>query len=212
MGQTKCLLTASVPLFRKVFAGCCQSLLTDGPSRRYLLNLCIGAWTPTPPRSTGAFTRFFPVNISLTFAATSSARETTAIIAISMANLFRSCNHSFMFRLPYLLAPPIAPTADTFFSSPWLKLSLTQFVVPKYLLWFHLNHHVPGQSGRLHHAMDVWLLYTNCGIATYLNRAIDTTGLSPVRLRPYRPLPATTCSTVFCAYSAFGSLPIHKPR
>ncbi len=100
-------------LLQRVFAGCCQSLLTDGPSRRYLLNLCIGAWTPTPPRFTGALTRFFPVNISLTFDATSSARETTASIAISMTNILRSCSHSFMFRLPYLLAPPIAPTADT---------------------------------------------------------------------------------------------------
>jgi len=28
-------------LFRWVFAGCCQPLLEDGPSRRYLCNLCI---------------------------------------------------------------------------------------------------------------------------------------------------------------------------
>jgi hypothetical protein len=38
-------------LFRPVFAGCCQPLLEDGPSRRYLHNLCKGAWTRTPPRS-----------------------------------------------------------------------------------------------------------------------------------------------------------------
>ena len=38
-------------LLRWVFAGCCQSLLDDGPSRRYLHNLCKGAWTLTPPRS-----------------------------------------------------------------------------------------------------------------------------------------------------------------
>ena len=38
-------------LFRPVFAGCCQPLLEDGPSRRYLHNLCKGAWTHTPPRS-----------------------------------------------------------------------------------------------------------------------------------------------------------------
>jgi hypothetical protein len=38
-------------LFRPVFAGCCQPLLEDGPSRRYLRNLCRGAWTHTPPRS-----------------------------------------------------------------------------------------------------------------------------------------------------------------
>ena len=40
-----------LPLFRQVFAGCCQPLLEVGPSRRYLHNLCKGAWTLTPPRS-----------------------------------------------------------------------------------------------------------------------------------------------------------------
>ncbi len=39
---------------RWVFAGCCEPLLADGPSRRYLHDLCLGAWTPTPPRSPGA--------------------------------------------------------------------------------------------------------------------------------------------------------------
>ncbi|MGA1871703.1 MAG: hypothetical protein ACMUJM_24510 [bacterium] len=29
-----------------------------------------------------------------------------------MTNILRGCSHSFMFKLPYLLAPPIAPTAD----------------------------------------------------------------------------------------------------
>jgi hypothetical protein len=38
-------------LVRPVFAGCCRPLLEDGPSRRYLHNLCKGAWTLTPPRS-----------------------------------------------------------------------------------------------------------------------------------------------------------------
>jgi len=41
--------------------------------------------------------------------------------------------------------------------------------------------------------MNVWLPTTNCGIATCLNRAIGTTGLSPVRLRPSRPLHARDC-------------------
>src|SRR5262249_21653920 len=45
-----------------------------------------------------------------------------------------------------------------------------------------------GQPGRLRHAMPVWLPITDCGIATCLNRAIDTTGLSPARLGPFRPL------------------------
>ena len=45
-----------------------------------------------------------------------------------------------------------------------------------------------GQPGRVRHAKNVWLPNTNCGIATCLNRAIGTTGLSPARLRPSRPL------------------------
>ena len=37
-----------LPLFQRVFAGCHRSLLEDAPSRCYLCNLCIGAWTLTP--------------------------------------------------------------------------------------------------------------------------------------------------------------------
>jgi hypothetical protein len=55
--------------------------------------------------------------------------------------------------------------------------------------------------------MNVWLPYTNCGIATYLNRAIGMAGLSPARLRPCRPLPQTP--VVFCmlAIAHSGLLP-----
>ena len=37
-------------LVRLVFAGCCKPLLAEGGSRRYLRDLCEGAWTHTPPR------------------------------------------------------------------------------------------------------------------------------------------------------------------
>ena len=53
-------------LIQQVFAGCCQSLLGVGLSRRYLCNPCIGAWTLTPGCLSGAFVRFFPENYSLT--------------------------------------------------------------------------------------------------------------------------------------------------
>ncbi len=62
-------------LDRWVFAGCCEPLLADGPSRRYLHNPCIGAWTRTPPRSPVARTRFFPGDIGLTLGFRRSARE-----------------------------------------------------------------------------------------------------------------------------------------
>ena len=58
--------------------------------------------------------------------------------------------------------------------------------------------------------MDVWLPYTNCGIATYPNRAIGTTGLSPARLRPCRPLPKTPVATCILAISSTGLLPSAK--
>ena len=51
MRRTKFLRPTSVVcLIRPIFAGCCQPLLEDGPSRRYLRSLCQVAWTPTPPR------------------------------------------------------------------------------------------------------------------------------------------------------------------
>jgi hypothetical protein len=37
-----------IVLLRLVFAGCCKPLLRDGGSRRYLHDLCVGAWTRTP--------------------------------------------------------------------------------------------------------------------------------------------------------------------
>src|SRR3989475_9080341 len=49
-------------------------LLGRGPSRCYLLNLCGGAWTRTPPRFCGALTRFFPQNLGLTLRARGAAR------------------------------------------------------------------------------------------------------------------------------------------
>jgi len=44
------------------------------------------------------------------------------------------------------------------------------------------------RPGRLHHASPGWLHIPRCGIATCLNRATGTTGLSPAGLRPCRLL------------------------
>jgi hypothetical protein len=97
---------------QRVFAGCCQSLLGDGPSRRYLCNPCIGAWTLTPGCLSGASVRFFPESYSLTPVAPSSAHPTTAAMQLQRRPLFRGGSHSVMFRLPCLLAPQVAPTAQ----------------------------------------------------------------------------------------------------
>jgi len=77
-------------------------------------------------------------------------------------------------------------------------------VVP---MFTHVHAKSSGQLGRLLHAMDVWLPYTNCGIATYPNRAIGMTGLSPARLRPCRPLHKTPVVTSTLAISRQGLLP-----
>ena len=53
-------------LVRAVFAGCCQPLLGDGPSRRYLCDPCVGARTHTPPHSSAACVRYFTEDAGLT--------------------------------------------------------------------------------------------------------------------------------------------------
>ena len=75
MRQTVNLLSASVSLVLQVLAGCCKPLLEDGPSRRYLCDLCMGAWVRTPPRSSVAFVRYFPLDIGLSLGSRRSARE-----------------------------------------------------------------------------------------------------------------------------------------
>ncbi len=60
MRQTKSLPAPRWSLVRRVLAGCHQSLLGDGPSRHYLCNPCVGAWTHTPPRLSSALAQFLP--------------------------------------------------------------------------------------------------------------------------------------------------------
>ena len=98
-------------LVRKVFAGCCQSLLRDDLSRRYLCNPYMVAWTLTPRRSPGAFTRFFPENIGLTLVLRRSTHRFIFPHCNFSGACFRGCSHSFMFRPPCSLGPQIAPTA-----------------------------------------------------------------------------------------------------
>jgi len=52
----------------------------------------------------------------------------------------------------------------------------------------HWTSNCPGRPSRLHHASPGWLPIPRCGIATCLNRAIGTAGLSPAGLRPCRLL------------------------
>ena len=60
-------------LVHGVFAGCRQSLLQDGPSRRYLRNSFPRCLDPYPGASPGALTRFFPGDVGLHRKSTGSA-------------------------------------------------------------------------------------------------------------------------------------------
>ena len=112
MRQTKSLLSCSVFPIRQVFAGCCQSLLGDGPSRCYLCNPYIGAWTLTPGCPSSALIRFFPESYSLTLVAQSSAHPTIATMPLLRRPPFRGGSHSVMFKLPCSLALQMAPTTQ----------------------------------------------------------------------------------------------------
>ena len=113
MRRTKTLPSYSVPLIRWVLADCRQSLLVGGPSRRYLCNPSIGAWTLTPGCLSGVLVRFFPESYSLTLVAPTSAHPTSRRNATSTTTSFRGGSHFVMFRLPWSLAPQVAPTAQT---------------------------------------------------------------------------------------------------
>jgi len=139
MRQTKSLPAPRWLLVHRVFAGCRQSLLGDGPSRHYLCNPCIGAWTHTPPRSSDALAHFFSEDTGLTPRETRSARETIPAMQLPQGAVFRGYSHSLIFRLLRSLGLQVAPTAAPTDA---------------------------GQPGRLHHASPGWLPIPRCGIAT----------------------------------------------
>ena len=96
-------------LGRWVFAGCRQSLLGGGPSRRYLHKSFPRCLDPYPGAPHGASARFFPCDTGLPRVANGSAmridRATT-----SARNRFRGYSHSFIFRPLDLLATQVVPT------------------------------------------------------------------------------------------------------
>ena len=94
----------------RVFAGCRQSLLDGGPSRRYLCQSFLGCLAPYPGVPSGAPTRFFPEDFGLPHVMIESAFSQLPVQRLPHGLLSRGCRHSFMFRPPSLLATQIAPT------------------------------------------------------------------------------------------------------
>ena len=147
-------------LARRVFAGCRQSLLGDGPSRHYLYDPCAGARTHTPPRSSAALVRFFTQDTGLTPRETGSARGSVPTWQLPWGAVFRGCSHSITFGLLHSLGPQTAPTA-----------TLTA-----------------GPPGLSHHASPGRLPGPGCGVASRPTRTIDVAGLSPAGSQPCRLL------------------------
>jgi hypothetical protein len=140
MRRTITLKLSSVSLLQLVFAGCCQPLLGNGPSRRYLCNPCMGACTPTPGCLSGANVRFFPEGSSLTIVLRSSAHPNIHRNATSaMSGLTR--RQSFR----YVQAPMLARPPDG---------------------THRADSKVYRQPGRLHHAMD-WRLPTRTVVSLH---------------------------------------------
>ena len=101
-----------VSLVPPVLAGCGQPLLGGGLSRRYLCHPWGGAWTLTPPRSSGASTRYFPEDIGLTLESRGSARRKIPAKQLEQGGYFgaaviNSCSGS-----PTCLAPRLRPPQD----------------------------------------------------------------------------------------------------
>jgi hypothetical protein len=94
----------------QVFAGCRQSLLDGGPSRRYLCKSFLGCLAPYLGVSSGASARFFPEDFGLPHAMTGSAFSQLPVQRLPHGAISRGCRHSFMFRPPSLLATQVAPT------------------------------------------------------------------------------------------------------
>ena len=99
MRQTKAILSYSAFLIRRVLAGCCQSLLGIAPSRHYLCNPCVGAWTPAPRCPSGAHTRFYPENFGLALGVTGLAHQSTPAMQLPQgmhfgAAVISSCSGS----------------------------------------------------------------------------------------------------------------------
>ena len=160
MRQTTVLSAPRWSLGRGVCAGCRESLLDHGPSRHYLCHLCRGAWTYTPPCSSGALTHFFPNDSGLTSRETRSAHGEYPCTATSPGSVV-----SGLQSFAHVQAPPLARPPDRSHRSPQT-----------------------GRPGRLHHASPKGLPTLGCGIATCLIWATDMAGLAPARWQPCRLL------------------------
>ena len=132
MRQSKILSLPRFSLVQRVHAGCRESLLDDGPSRRYLCKSFIACLDPYSGCLCGARARYFPQNIGLPGEATRSALGNTHAMATSAWKILRSCSHSLMFKPAILLAIQVAPTTINILD--WAAMAFTsEHITARYL-------------------------------------------------------------------------------
>ena len=87
---------------------CWVEALPDG-----IASICVEVLGPIPRRASAVP---MPVSSRRTSASPDVPEvrraATPAMLATAMTNPFRGCSHAFMFRLPHLLGPQVAPTAE----------------------------------------------------------------------------------------------------
>lgn len=149
------------PVVHEVFAGCRQSLLGDGPSRRYLCNPCVLAWTLTPPSSLSALTQFFPKDTGLAPHVPRLADDTIPATQLQQGDPFSRRQSFASLQASTLVRPPGCADRSSCGAEP---------------------------PGRLHHAAPDRLPGPGCGITSCPTWVIDTAGLSPAGLQPCRLL------------------------
>jgi hypothetical protein len=120
MRQTKILSQPRFSLVPRVFAGCCESLLEVGPSRRYLCKSFSTCLDPYPGCSCGARARYFPHDYGLPGVPNRSALGRIHTIATSVCGSYRGCSHSLMFKPADLLATLVAHTLVNSTRHLWL--------------------------------------------------------------------------------------------
>jgi len=136
----------------RVFAGCSQSLLDGGPSRRYLCKSFLGCLAPYPGASSGASARFFPEDFGLPRTMIRSAFSQLPRAATS-ARRYISRLQAFLYvqASKFACHPGRSDRYDIAVWPPWRLLpNLDEFV------------------------SSLPVGYANCP-----NRAIDSRGLSP---------------------------------
>jgi len=84
MRQSQFLPLPRSSLVPRVYAGCCESLLEEGPSRRYLCKSFSTCLDPYPICSCGTHARYFPQNYGLPGVLNRSAQSKLHTIATSV--------------------------------------------------------------------------------------------------------------------------------